>query len=208
MDRLRIEGFAIVSANGMIAASDGYMPNTLKFDCDQNFLCRSLDDATLLVHGRKSHEGQENSCNRRRLLLTRCIETFSLEPVEPNVWYWNPDITPFDDACKAIGVESGLVAILGGTAAYDMFLPRYAAFHLVRAGKVRLPDGVPVLSGVCSIRKPGDVLAKAGLSLTDEETLDKTHDVVRQNWARTAKYSANVAPEKAQMHRATAPAAV
>ncbi len=198
MSGLRIEGFAIVSANGMIAASDGFMPNTLKFDCDQNFLCRSLDSATLLVHGRKSHEGQENSCNRRRLLLTRCIESFSREPSEPNIWYWNPDVTPFDEACAAIGVESGLVAILGGTAAYDMFLPRYAAFHLVRAGKVRLPDGVPVLSGVCSVRKPDDVLARAGLALTDEETLDKTHDVVRQNWARAVKFSANVASAKAE----------
>ena len=185
---LRIEGFAIISCEGMIAAADGYMPNSLKFDCDQNFLCRSLDDATLLVHGRKSHEGQENSCHRRRLLLTRCIETFSRDPVEPNVWYWNPDVTPFDDACAAIGVESGLVAILGGTAAYDMFLPRYAAFHLVRAGKVRLPDGVPVLSGICSVRKPDDVLKRAGLALTDVETLDKTHDVVRENWARAAAH--------------------
>jgi hypothetical protein len=182
---LRIEGFAIVSCEGMIAASDGYMPNSLKFDCDQNFLCRSLDGATLLVHGRKSHEGQENSCNRRRLLLTRCIETFSRDPVEPNVWYWNPDVTRFEDACAAIGVESGLVAILGGTAAYTMFLPRYAAFHLVRAGKVHLPDGVPVLSGVCPVHKPDDVLKRAGLTLTDEETLDKAHDVVRQNWARS-----------------------
>jgi hypothetical protein len=199
MDRLRIEGFAIVSCEGMIAASDGYMPNSLKYECDQNFLCRSLDNATLLVHGRKSHEGQENSCQRRRLLLTRCTETFSREPVEPNVWHWNPDVTPFDEACAAIGVESGLVAILGGTAAYDMFLPRYDAFHLVRAGKVRLPDGVPVLSGVCAVRKPDEVLKRAGLALTSLETLDETHDVVRHNWARAEAQTANEASAKARV---------
>src|SRR5271163_4514350 len=104
---ISIEGFAIVSSDGMIAAADGFMPNSLKFDSDQEFLCRSLDDAALLVHGRKSHEGQGNSCNRRRLLLTRCVETFSSEPVESNVWLWNPEATSFDDACAAIGITEG-----------------------------------------------------------------------------------------------------
>ena len=181
---LRIEGFAIVSSDGMIAASDGYMPNALKFDADQDFLCQSLDKAKLLVHGRKSHEGQENSGNRRRLLLSRCVGEFCVEPVQPNVWLWNPEATPFDEACAAIGVETGLVAILGGTAAYDMFLPRYAAFHLVRAKKVRLPDGVPVLSPVAAGRAPDEVLNACGLRLAEEETLCSRNDVVRQKWAR------------------------
>ena len=65
---LRIEGFAIVSRDGMLAGADGLMPNSLKFDGDQEFLDKSLDAAALLVHGRMSHEEQPNSCSRARLL--------------------------------------------------------------------------------------------------------------------------------------------
>jgi hypothetical protein len=181
---LSIQGFAIVSSNGMIAASDGLMPNSLKFDADQAFLDRALDEAVLLVHGRKSHEGQENSCNRRRLLLTRCIDGLAPDPTEPNVWLWNPETTPFEATCEALGVTEGVVAILGGTAAYDMFLPRYAAFHLMRAGRVELPDGVPVLRAVEDGVSPEDVLAAHGLRLREEETLDAEQGLVRQKWAR------------------------
>ena len=181
---LSIQGFAIVSSNGMIAASDGLMPNSLKFDADQSFLDRALDEAALLVHGRKSHEGQENSSNRRRLLLTRSVEAFTTEPAEPNVWLWNPETTPFDDACVALGVTQGVVAILGGTAAYDMFLPRYSAFHLMQAGRVALPDGVPVLRAVGDGASPDEVLSAHGLRLQEEETLDPAHALVRQKWAR------------------------
>ena len=67
---IRIEGLAIVSSNGMIADSNCVMPNSLKLEADQEFFETSLDAAALLVHGRKSHEGQANSHNRRRLLLT------------------------------------------------------------------------------------------------------------------------------------------
>ena len=181
---LRIEGFAIVSSNGMIAASDGLMPDSLKFEADQGFLDRALDEAALLVHGRMSHECQENSCNRRRLLLTRTVQAFSAEPVEPNVWLWNPEATPFDTVCATLGVVEGVIAVLGGTRAYDMFLPRYAAFHLMRAGRVALPDGVPVLSGAGERAEPDAVLHAHGLRLVEQETLDPAHDLVRQKWTR------------------------
>jgi hypothetical protein len=35
----RIEGYAIVSDNGMIATAKGAMPRALKFDADQDFFC-------------------------------------------------------------------------------------------------------------------------------------------------------------------------
>ena len=183
-ERLRIEGFAIVSMNGMIAAADGFMPNSLKFEADQEFLGKSLDAAALLVHGRKSHEAQDNSGKRRRLLMTRSVEDFSLQPVEPNVWLWNPEATSFDAARMALGVEEGTVAVLGGTKAYDMFLPRYAAFHLMRAGHVSLPDGVPVLSAVNQGTTPDAVLRAHGLKLKEETMLDEAHALVRQRWVK------------------------
>ena len=183
-DGLRIEGFAIVSRDGHLAGSDGLMPNSLKFERDQEFLDRSLDAATLLVHGRKSHEGQSNSHNRRRLLLSRSAGVFSTQPVEPNTWLWNPETTPFPRVCEALGVESGVVAILGGTSAYDLFLPHYAAFHLCRAQKVDLPGGVPVFSAVRDGHPPEAVFAEQGFALTDEETLHPEHEVRRQVWTR------------------------
>jgi hypothetical protein len=184
MDGLRIEGFAIVSRDGMLAAADGYMPNSLKFDQDQVFLDRALDEAALLVHGRMSHEGQPNSPQRKRLLLTRAAGRFSPTPAEPNVWLWNPEVTPFFSVVEELGITSGKVAVLGGTAAYDMFLPLYESFHLCRAGRVSLPGGVPVLSEIREGRPPDAVLSRAGLSLNREVTLDPEHELRYQEWRR------------------------
>ena len=39
----RIEGYAIVSADSMIANADGIMPAELKVDADQQFFARALD---------------------------------------------------------------------------------------------------------------------------------------------------------------------
>jgi hypothetical protein len=185
MDGLSIEGFAIVSRDGMVAGADGLMPNSLKFQLDLDFLDRSLDAAALLIHGRKSHEAQPNSDQRRRLLLTRSAGPFSLRPEEPNVWLWNPETTPLAEVCQALGIGSGVVAILGGTAAYDMFLPQYAKFHLCRARKVELPGGVPVFRDVGEGRPPEMVLSASGLELASEITLDAEHDLRHQTWVRT-----------------------
>ena len=57
--RLRIEGYVIVSADGMLADSTGVMPDKLKIDADQRFFLDALDRAALLVHGRKSQEQQD-----------------------------------------------------------------------------------------------------------------------------------------------------
>ncbi len=137
------------------------------------------------MHGRRSHEAQPNSPRRRRLLLTRSAGPFSLEPVEPNVWLWNPGFTPFDQACAALGIEEGVVAVLGGTAVYDMFLPSYATFHLCRAEGVRLPGGVPVLSEVGEGASPDDVLRAAGLRLLEETAFDTAEELRRQTWVRS-----------------------
>ena len=47
------------------------------------------------LHGRKSHEGQDNSHKRKRLLLTRSGGAFSTTPIEPNTWLWSPEATKF-----------------------------------------------------------------------------------------------------------------
>ena len=57
------------------------------------------------------------------------------------------------------GSRPARVAVLGGTEVFDMFLDiGYDVFHLSRAGKVKLPGGVPVFSQVRFGRSPEDVL--------------------------------------------------
>jgi hypothetical protein len=182
--KLSIEGFAIVSANGMIADCDCLMPNSLKLDADQQFFENALDNAAILVHGRKSHEGQSKSHLRRRVLLTKAVKSFEPDPVTPNLWLWNPAGASLDEVCVALGVKEGVVAILGGTAAYDMFLARYSAFHLCRAGKVKIPDGTPVLSEVSRGCSPEEVLRRAGLTLEDRRLLDPEHELTHECWRR------------------------
>jgi len=48
----RIEGYAIVSENGMLASAAGIMPDSLKFDADQDFFEHGLDGVDVVVHGR------------------------------------------------------------------------------------------------------------------------------------------------------------
>ena len=55
--RLRIEGYAIASADGMIADETGFMPDSLKFEADQRFFLGALDRVQVVCHGRLSHEG-------------------------------------------------------------------------------------------------------------------------------------------------------
>ena len=45
----RIEGYAIISADGMIADRNGLMPNAIRNDADQKFLQSELDRAAVIV---------------------------------------------------------------------------------------------------------------------------------------------------------------
>jgi hypothetical protein len=67
----RIEGYAIVSDNGMIAIAKGAMPRALKLGADQEFFERGLNGVDVVVHGRRSRERHRCSHMRRRLILTR-----------------------------------------------------------------------------------------------------------------------------------------
>ncbi|MEN3286402.1 MAG: hypothetical protein V7634_702, partial [Bradyrhizobium sp.] len=49
MATFRIEGYVIVSAEGMLADADGVMPDSLKFDGDAKFFSAALDRVDLIV---------------------------------------------------------------------------------------------------------------------------------------------------------------
>ena len=68
MPALRIEGYVIVSADGMLANADRVMPEELKFEGDKRFFNAALDRADLIVHGRNSYEDQPNSPQRKRII--------------------------------------------------------------------------------------------------------------------------------------------
>lgn len=181
---LRIEGYAIVSDDGMLADADGVMPPSLVVGADQKFLSSGLDRADVIVHGRHSHENQPQSPTRRRLIASRTVQTLGPSPNFPNAVLWNPAGLPLEQAMEAVDVEGGLVVILGGTEIFGLFLPRYDAFYLSRAKGVKLPGGRPVFPQVPE-HSPEDVLAAAGLIAGPPQTLDAQRGATLVAWKRT-----------------------
>jgi dihydrofolate reductase len=184
----RTIGYAIVSSDGMIADAGGIMPDSLKIEADQQNFARALDSVDAVVHGRHSHEGQPTSPRRRRLVATRKVAAIAHDPDHPNSLLWNPVGASFDEACRALGLATGTVAVLGGTGVFDMFLDTgYDAFHLSRAGKVKLPGGTPVFSQVRFGRSPEDVLTQFGLEPGPIRVLDEVNAVSLVSWTRKTR---------------------
>jgi hypothetical protein len=86
----RVEGYAIISADGMLADAAGVMPPSLKIEADQRFFHGSLDKASAVVHGRHSHEGGANAPARPRLIVTRRVPGLARHPDNPRAVLWNP----------------------------------------------------------------------------------------------------------------------
>jgi hypothetical protein len=185
MADLRIDGYVIVSADGMLANADHVMPETLKFEGDKRFFTAALDRADLIVHGRNSYEDQPNSPKRRRVVLTRSVSSTAPDPANPRAILWNPAGADFAAACAAAGVQSGTVAVIGGPGVFGMFMDRYDTFWLSLAPRVRLPDGEPCFPGVPQ-RSPAQILAAHGLKAGAPQMLDPAHDVSVTPWRRQA----------------------
>jgi hypothetical protein len=182
---LRIEGYVIVSADGMLADARNVMPDELKFEGDKAFFTAALDRADLILHGRNSHEDQPNSPRRSRVILTQKVEAIAPDPSNPNATLWNPEGATFEAACEHAGVRDGTVAIIGGPGVFGMFMDRYDVFWLSVAPRVRLPGGEPCFPGVPA-RSPPQILAAHGLRAGDAQMLDAVHDVTVTPWRRSA----------------------
>jgi hypothetical protein len=180
---LRIEGYVIVSAEGMLADARHVMPDGLKFKGDAKFFNAALDRADLIVHGRNSHEGQPNSPKRKRIILTRTVERLAGDPDNPNATMWNPAGTSFEAACDAAGVTAGTIAIIGGPIVFGMFMDRYDVFYLSQAPHVHLPDGEACFPGVPE-RTPQHILAAHGLKVAETKMLDPEFGVSVTAWRR------------------------
>jgi hypothetical protein len=180
---LQIEGYVIVSADGMLANADRVMPEQLKFEGDKRFFTAALDRADLIVHGRHSQEDQPNSPQRKRVVLTGKIGAVAPDPSNPRATLWNPAGASFEAACDRAGVHAGVVAIIGGPDVFGMFMERYDAFWLSQAPRVQLPGGEPCFPGVPS-RSPQEILAAHGMKAGEARILDSANAVSVTPWRR------------------------
>src|SRR5260370_17172669 len=124
----RIEGYAIVSADGMLADAGGTIPAEITFDADQRFFEHGLDGVDAVVHGRHSHERQPRSHLRRRLILTRQIPALAADPSDEKALLWNPAGASFEQAWAALRVPAGGPPSIAAPARFGMFLPPHHPF--------------------------------------------------------------------------------
>jgi dihydrofolate reductase len=180
-----IEGYAIVSADGMLADANRQIPDSLKIEADQKFFHSALDRAAVVVHGRHSHEGGPEAARRHRLIVTSRVAALSPDPTHPNALLWNPKGASLDEAWARLGVPAGLLAVIGGPDVYGLFLDiGYDEFHLSRVAGVRIPGGRPVFPEIGPNRTPEDVLASHGLKPGAVRVLDQATGATLVSWRR------------------------
>jgi dihydrofolate reductase len=180
----RVEAYVIASSDGMIADETGVMPLALQIDSDKRYFEDALERVEAVVHGRHSQEIQPKSPFRRRLVLTRAVPALAPDPLNPRARLWNPAGASFVDACRSLGVEAGLIAIIGGPQVYRLFLEMgYDVFHLCQAVGVTLGRGLPVFGRDRFGGDPGASLKSAGLKAA--APVDLGDGVTLTDWTRT-----------------------
>lgn len=176
-DSMRVEGHAIVSADGMIADARGEMPALLRNDADWRLFQAALDEAALVVVGRLGHERHANP-GRRRLVPTSRVERLEPDPGDALAHFWNPAALSISGVLDRLGITSGTIAVTGGTRVFDLFLPHYTAFVLSEVRGLVIPGGTPAFAA----GHPRVVLAGAGLTQGAPEILDAGTTLTR--WSR------------------------
>ena len=180
----RIEGLAIVSADGMIADARGEQPDALKLEADQRLFHAMLDEATALAHGRNSAEGGPHMARRRRLILSRKVAGVARDPLTDKTVQWNPAGATLEEAWGALGLSGGLLTVIGGTDAFGLFLDiGYDAFHLSRASDAKLPGGRPLFPGIPP-HSPEELLARRGMKPGPAQVLDRAAGLTLMTWRR------------------------
>jgi dihydrofolate reductase len=183
-NRPRIEGYAIVSREGMIAKSDGSFPEELKIPADQQFYQGSLDHASAVANGRHSAEGGPKEKGRKRILVTRRVQRIVHDTDNPNVILWNPATAPFDEAWARLGLDGGVAAVVGGTDTFGLFLTvGYDVFYLTKTD-ASVPKGRPVFPGVGTTATAEEVMTKAGLVLKGTRMLDASVNCRVEEWVK------------------------
>ena len=173
---IRLEGHAIVSADGMIADAAGEVPPALRNEADWKQYQAALDHVVLVVTGRRGHERFPNP-GRRRLVLTRSVTLPTADTDDPLATLWNPAHLGFSEILAALGVTAGTVAITG---VFDYFLVGYTHFQLSESNRLVMPGGTPCFAG----GHPRHVLAGQGLLPGRPELIDPEAMVTSTLWSR------------------------
>lgn len=174
-----VEGHAIVSSDGMIADARGEMPPELRNEADWRDFQAALDRAAWTVLGRLGHERHPNR-GRRRLVLTRSVSALASCPRDPLAMLWNPAGVGVVETLQHLNVATGVLAVTGGTGAFDLFLPHYDRFVLAEATRYTLPSGRPCFNRA----GPREALAAAGLAPEATAMLDAAAGVMQTVWLR------------------------
>jgi dihydrofolate reductase len=121
-------------------------------------------------------------------VLTRRVNMPAVDPSNPNAILWNPGSTPFEEAWERLRVDDGVLAVVGGTDVFGLFLSiGYGAFYLSRT-EVSIPRGRPVFPGVGKNGvTPEEVMGKHGLVLRGTRMLDETVNCRVEEWGPKAK---------------------
>jgi dihydrofolate reductase len=173
-----IDGFAVVSADGMIADAKGTRPAAFKSVAAHYH--DAFAHADVIVHGRHSHEGGHG--DRHRILVTHRTEAIAPDIAREKTYLWNPAWAPFDAAWRTLAVPNGSLAVAGGTSVFGLFLAiGYDRFQLFQAPQIRLPGGRPLFPQVPTLSVE-DVLARHGLRPGPRRQL--AHGVTHVTWER------------------------
>ena len=143
------------------------------------------------MHGRHSYEGGPRAARRKRLVVTRQIASIRADPSRPAALLWNPAGASLEDALAGLDVSGGVVAIIGGTDVFGMFLSRYDVFHLTRAAFARIPGGRPLFPSVGPDLTPEVVLAEHGLTPGPRSDLDEAAGITLTSWTRDQPAASN-----------------
>jgi dihydrofolate reductase len=184
----RVEGYAIVSEDGMLADAFRVMPAALMFEADQRFFEHGLDNVDVVVHGRHSQERQARSPLRRRLVLTRAVPAIASHPSNDKAMLWNPAGASLEEALRALGAPGADIGVIGGADVFALFLDLFGVFYLSRAPDVWLPGGHPVFPEIPTLA-PEEVLARHGLIPDPPEMLDAENNLSMVAWRRRAERS-------------------
>lgn len=177
--RIIVEGHAIVSDDGMIADARGEMPPGLHNEADWRLFQAALDRAAMVVLGRLGHARHPNS-GRRRLVLSRQAPDISPDPNDPMATFWNPAGISIEAVLDRMGVMGGVLAVTGGTGAFDLFLPLYDRFVLAEVRGLQIPGGTPCFSKGL----PQPVLRSAGMIAGETVAIDRDAGVFQTIWRR------------------------
>jgi len=155
---VRVEGYAIVFEDGMLADANGIMPDVLKTDADQRFFERGLAGVdvpnprpqfprassqfiqTLSYHSNEACcRDDAQFCSKRAVL-------------------WNPVGAPLREALALLRAPHRSIGVLGGTSVLD----RYDVFYL--SCERRHPFRRPASISAVPARSPAEILRAHGLA--------------------------------------------